>query len=245
MRALAIVHQPDAGPGVFAEAARERGVALDHWMIAVGGSPPDDPLSYDGVLVLGGAMHADQEASHPWLGEEKALLRTLIARRVPQLGVCLGSQLLAEAAGATARRAVRPEIGWFDVEVTGGGVDDPLIGPLAPRFRAFEWHSYEFSLPRGAVALARSAVCIQAFRLEDRPAWGIQFHAEVSPEGLDRWIDDYRNDEDAVTLGLDPEALREQSREAIGAWNAIGLELCGRFLDAAADARRARTTGRE
>ena len=73
-----------------------------------GRSRPRDPRDYDAVLVFGGAMHADQEERHPWLREEKALLRELLERGVPLLGVCLGAQLLAEAAGASARRASAP-----------------------------------------------------------------------------------------------------------------------------------------
>ena len=68
-----------------------------------GRSPPREPDGYDAVLIFGGAMHADDEDRHPWLREEKALLRELLERHVPLLGVCLGAQLLAEAAGA--RRA--------------------------------------------------------------------------------------------------------------------------------------------
>ncbi len=231
MRALAIVHQADAGPGVFADAMRERRVELDRWPIA-DGPPPADPTRYDAVLTFGGAMHADQEADHPWLQVEKSLLRELIDRGVPLLGMCLGSQLVAEAAGATARRASAPEIGWHDVELTSAGASDPLLGGLRHRFEAFQWHSYEATLPPGATALASSAVCLQAYRLEG-PAWGIQFHAEVSRDDAGHWIDDYRSNPDAVRLGLDPEALRRRTGAAIDAWNELGRALCGRFVDAA------------
>jgi GMP synthase (glutamine-hydrolysing) len=183
------------------------------------------------VLVFGGAMHADHEDRHPWLREEKALLRELIERGVPLLGVCLGAQLVAEAAGAPARRAARPEIGWHDVEVTAEAAGDPLLAPLSPRFTAFQWHSYEFPLPPGATPLARSDVCLQAFRAAER-TWGIQFHAEVTGADAESWIDDYRSDEDAVRVGLDPERLRMQTRDAIEDWNSLGRDLCVRFLDA-------------
>jgi GMP synthase (glutamine-hydrolysing) len=231
MRALAIVHQRDAGPGVFAEALRSGGVELDSWLRAETETPPLPPVDYDAVLVFGGAMHADQEARHPWLREEKELLRELLRRRVPLLGVCLGAQLVAEAARAPARRASDPEIGWREVELTEEGAGDPLLGPLAPRFEAFQWHSYEFSLPDGAVALARSPVCLQAYRLGDA-AWGIQFHAEVTLEDAEAWIDDYRQDEDAVRIGLDPDDLRRRTRGAIADWNDLGCALCERFIRA-------------
>src|SRR5437667_12154736 len=112
MRVLAIVHQRDAGPGVFGDAIRARSLELDVWIRGESESPPADPLSYDAVLTFGGAMHADHEEGHPWLRDEKALLAELLERGVPLLAVCLGAQLLAEAAGAPARRAREPEIGW-------------------------------------------------------------------------------------------------------------------------------------
>jgi GMP synthase (glutamine-hydrolysing) len=230
MRALAIVHQPDAGPGVFADEIRSRGVALDEWHIA-DGPPPAEPVGYDAVLTFGGAMHADHEADHPWLRKEKAVLRDLIDRRVPLLGMCLGCQLVAEAAGGAARRAAAPEIGWHSVELTPEAADDPLLSGLPPRFEAFQWHSYEAAPPPGATALARSPICLQAYRL-DGPAWGIQFHAEVSAGDADYWIDDYRSDPDAVRIGLDPDAFRRQTRNLIGPWNEVGRALCGRFVDA-------------
>jgi GMP synthase (glutamine-hydrolysing) len=233
MRALAIVHQRDAGPGVFADAIRARGGELDCWFSAESASAPSEPAAYDAVLTFGGSMHADQDDRHPWLRPEKALLHDLLEDGTPLLAVCLGAQLLAEAAAAPARRAIRPEIGWSDVEVTGDGTRDPLLGPLGPRFEAFQWHSYEFPLPPGATPLARSDVCLQAYRIGDR-AWGIQFHAEVSHADARAWIDDYESDEDAVRAGLDPERLRRRTDEAIGEWNALGRALCGRFLEAAA-----------
>jgi GMP synthase (glutamine-hydrolysing) len=233
VRALAIVHQPDAGPGVFAEAFAKRSDQLDSWQIAEGGGPPADPRTYDAVLTFGGAMNAHQEEEYPWLRFEKDLLAELLAGGMPLLGVCLGAQLLAEAAGATPRRASQPEIGWHDVEVTPEGAEDPLLAPLAPRFSAFQWHSYEAPLPPAATALARSPVCLQAYRIGDS-AWGIQFHAEVSAPDAEHWFDDYRSDPDAVRIGIDPQALRAQTRAAIGDWNRLGRELCGRLIEATA-----------
>jgi GMP synthase (glutamine-hydrolysing) len=236
-RALVIVHQPDAGPGVFADALNSRDVRLETWAPATLSGPPGDPAEYDAVFSFGGAMHADHEAEHPWLRQEKAWLASVLDGGVPVMGVCLGGQLLAEAAGAPARRAREPEIGWYPVEVTPEGQSDPVMGPLAPAFEAFQWHSYEVPLPPGATALARSEVCLQAYRLGEL-AWGIQFHAEVTPEDTEGWIDGYDKDPDAVRMGLDPEALRAQTRGLIGAWNEIGRGLCERFLDAAVIGRK-------
>ncbi len=234
MRALAVVHQADAGPGVFADEMRERGVELEEWMLSERGTgPPREIAEYDAVLTFGGAMHADQEDRHPWLRFEKDFLAAMLDDGMPILAVCLGTQVLAGAAGGEARRASEPEIGWFEVEVTDEGASDPVIGPLAPSFTGFQWHSYEAVPPEGAAILARTPICPQAYRIGKR-AWGIQFHAEVTATDVSRWIDDYRSDEDAVRIGIDPEALRAETDEKIAEWNRVGRELCGRFLDAVA-----------
>ena len=147
-------------------------------------------------------------------------------------GVCLGSQLLAEAAGASARRASAPEIGWHDVDVTAEGARDPVLGPLAPRFRRSSGTATS-SHCRPAPPLSRAATSACRPSALDN-AMGIQFHAEVSAADAEAWIDDYRSDEDAVRIGVDPDALRRRTRESIGAWNDVGRALCERFLDAAA-----------
>jgi GMP synthase (glutamine-hydrolysing) len=232
MKALAIVHQTDAGPGVFADEMRERGVELHEWLLSERGTGPQLEIAdYDAVLTFGGAMHADQEDRHPWLRFEKDFLAAMIDDRMPVLAVCLGSQLLADAAGGSARRASEPEIGWHGVEVTAEGRADPVIGPLAPSFEAFQWHSYESLPPDEATILARSPVCAQAYRMGE-VAWGIQFHAEVTAADAKNWTEDYRSDEDAVRIGVDPEALHVETEGKIGDWNRLGRELCGRFLDA-------------
>jgi GMP synthase (glutamine-hydrolysing) len=231
-RALAIIFERDAGPGVFAQASVMRGVELDSWLFDGRSEPPREVSGYDAVLVFGGSMHPDAEGAHPWLREIKALLGELLGRGTPLLGVCLGGQLLADAVGPPSRPAREPELGWYEVEVTPEGQRDPLLGPLAPGFTAFEWHRYEFALPPGGTALAHSAACLQAYRLGDL-AWGIQFHAEVTGADADAWINDDRRKQDAARVVADFDQLRERTRRTIGPWNQLGRGLCERFLAAA------------
>jgi GMP synthase (glutamine-hydrolysing) len=233
VRVLAIVHQTDAGPGVFGEAIRGRGDELDEWLLPESAAPPADPLGYDGVFVLGGSINVDEGDHYEWLGTERGLVGRLLERRVPLVGLCLGGQMVAAAAGAVPGRAPRPEIGWHRVELTAEGAADPLLGPLAPGFEAFQWHSYEFPLPPGAVALARSEVCLQACRIGEA-AWAIQFHPEVSAADALRWTADYETDPDAVRIGLDPTALTLETEAKIDAFNELGRDICRRWLDLAA-----------
>jgi GMP synthase-like glutamine amidotransferase len=214
---------------VFADVVAEGGHELVEWRPR--GAPPPSP-DFDAAMVFGGAMNVDQEEANPWLRPEKGFLGHLLSEEIPVLGVCLGAQLLAEAAGAQPRRAPEPEIGWFEIALTPGAHDDPVLGELPDRFEGFQWHSYEAPLPPGATALADSPACLQAYRLGDRAGWGIQFHAEVTRADVGRWLDDYRSDPDAVRIGLDPEALRTETDRKIDAWTEIGRSLCARFLAA-------------
>ena len=224
MRVLAIVHQDDAGPGVFEDAVRSAGHELDVWRPDRGEEPP---AGCEAVLVFGGAMNTGDAL--PWLPAEKAYLREVVERGTPVLGVCLGAQLLAEAAGGSVRRARTPEIGWVDVAVDADG--DPVMAALPPDLTAFGWHSFEAVPPGQGVNLARSDTCLQAFRLDGTPHWGIQFHAEVSAADLRHWIKNFHTDPDAA--GLDPEALLAESEPRLEEWNELGRALCARFLAAA------------
>ena len=227
MRVLTIVNQDDAGPGVFADAAADAGHEIVAWRPAAELRPALD--GFGATMVFGGAMNVDEEDAHPWLRDEKSLLADLVAGGSPVLGVCLGAQMLAEAAGGSAGRASRPEIGWREVELFPDAVDDPVLGTLPHRFEAFQWHSYEATPPRGSAPLARSDVCLAAYRIGEL-AWGIQFHAEVSEAIAASWIDKYDNDPDAVRIEIDPDALLAETLRKIGAWNELGRGICARFL---------------
>jgi GMP synthase (glutamine-hydrolysing) len=224
---LSVIHGVEARTELFAPAIEQAGHALDEWSF-VSVEPPPRPLdSYDAVLVFGGAMHADEEERHPWIRDELVWLERLLERGTPVLGVCLGVQLLARAAGSWVERmAVGPEIGWYDVALTDAGVADPVLGSLPRQFESLQWHHYTYGLPSGAVELARSALCTQAFRLGDT-CWGVQFHPEVTAAQLEGWIDD------AEDPPPDPDALRAETPAKIGTWNDLGRRLCSAFLETA------------
>jgi GMP synthase (glutamine-hydrolysing) len=233
MRVLSIIHGRNARSGVFAEAIRAAGHELEERSFALG-EPPGDVRAYDALVVLGGSMNVHETRDHPWIAPERRLIEDALAAEIPTLGVCLGSQLLASVAGARVYRVDEPEIGWFDVETTPEATGDPLLGGFPDRFRAYQWHSYASELPDGAVELARSPVCLQAYRLGES-AWGTQFHAEVTEEICDSWIAAFHTDPDAVAQGFDPPAAREEVAREIGRWNELGRSLADALLAVAAE----------
>jgi GMP synthase (glutamine-hydrolysing) len=220
---LAVIHGEKVRAGVFGDVVETRGHLLEEWSLAWGQPLPRPLDAYGGVLVFGGAMHADQDNRHPWLREENFFLQRLLDLHKPVLGICLGAQLLAKAAHAHVHPAAEPEIGWFPVELTDDAADDPLLSRLPPAFDAFQWHYYTHGIPSGAVELARSSVCTQAFRLGDS-AWGVQFHPEVTLEQVEGWVAD-----EEPPGGRD--AFLSQVRARIGEWNELGRILCDAFVD--------------
>jgi len=224
VRILSVVHGPEARAELFEPVVVRAGHALDEWSFSWGRRPPRPLESYDAYMVFGGAMHPDQEAQHTWLPEEIAWLEQVIVDRRPVLGVCLGVQLLARAAGAQVRRLDEPEIGWIDIDLNDAGTEDPVLGSMPKRFSGLVWHHYTYDVPEGAVELARTNRTTQAFRLGEA-CWGVQFHPEVTGVQLERWIADF---EDPPP---DPDGLRAETPKMIGQWNELGRTLCSAFLE--------------
>jgi len=143
--------------------------------------PPLD--EFNGLIVMGGPQQVDEEALYPWLIAEKAVIREAVARDMPMLGVCLGSQLLADALGGSVGELARAEIGISDISLTVQGQSDPLFDGFDRTTRTLQWHlNAVTSLPVGAHHLMRSAQCdVQAFRV-GRACYGVQFHMEITAE---------------------------------------------------------------
>lgn len=228
MRVLSVVHHPGhtGGGGLFETVAEELGHRHERWH-APDGRHEDDPAPYDAIMVFGGAMHPDQDAEHPWLPGEADFIRAALDERVPMLGVCLGSQLIARAAGAEIGPARAAEVGWCSVEILDDGLADPVLGVLPPRVDAFQWHYYTFDVPAGATLLASSEAANQAYRIADH-AWAIQFHAEVTRAMVEAWLVDGER-ELPKSIG----EVRAETERLIGPWNRHGRALCEAFLDVA------------
>lgn len=227
MNILAVVHGASVPAGVFGQEAERRGHDVDEWSLAWGTPPPLPVDAYGAVMIFGGSMHADQDDRHPWLRQETLLIQRLLDQHVPLFGVCLGAQLIARAAHAPVSAMGKPEVGWIDVELTEAAQDDPVLSALPASFPSFQWHYYEFDLPAGAVELARSRRCPQAFRLGDS-AWGVQFHPEVTREIAGRWVE-----EEPAELPVSAAAFLAEFDDHAEDWDHVGRVLAGAFVEVA------------
>jgi GMP synthase-like glutamine amidotransferase len=225
VRVLSVTHGPSVPGGVFEEVVEDSGHELARWLVPDGGAP-EGASSYGAVMVFGGSMHPDEDDRFHWLEREEQFLQEVLEGGVPAVGVCLGAQMLARAAGAWVGPAPASEIGWLHVELTPEGHADPVLGVLPPRVEAFQWHRYTFRIPDGGTELARSDVCTQAFRLGR--AWGVQFHAEVTLPMVRAWAS-----EDPDELPEPEERFLAETEARISEWNEHGRRLCAAFLEVA------------
>jgi GMP synthase-like glutamine amidotransferase len=79
----------------------------------------------------------------------------------------------------------------------------------------------------------------QELHLAGAPAWGIQFHAEVTAAIVGDWLDSYSDDDDARAAGVDPISLGLETQREIERWNDVGRMIATRFAEFAAAAAAA------
>jgi GMP synthase-like glutamine amidotransferase len=179
MRVHYLQHEPFEGLGSMEAWFRAGGATLRSTHLYRGDALPE-LASYDWLVLMGGGMSVNDEATLPWLVPEKELVRSAIAAGKRVLGVCLGAQLIASALGAKVYRNHAKEIGWWPLQREAGAATHPLGKVLPDGAEVFHWHGETFDLPNGAVRLARSEACLnQAISVGPR-VLGLQFHLETT-----------------------------------------------------------------
>jgi len=179
------------GPGTILSYLKRESIPFEIHDLSAGAPLPDAPNGYGAVIVLGGPMNVDEEERYPYLRQEKRFIRQCLEQKIPFLGLCLGSQLLAAAAGGAVRKNDHSEIGWMEVELTEAGGKCALFKGLPSPLAVFQWHGDTFDIPAGSPHLAKSALCRhQAFQVGEM-AFGLQFHLEVGIEDIADWGREY------------------------------------------------------
>lgn len=135
-----------------------------------------NPDSVDFLVIMGGPMSVYEESEYPWLKLEKNFIKSVVDAGKHVLGICLGSQLLAEICGAKVYPGPAKEIGWFEVFKTS---TSEISNELPDSLKVFHWHGDTFDIPENAVRLFESkAVPNQSF-LYNKNVLAFQFHLEV------------------------------------------------------------------
>jgi GMP synthase (glutamine-hydrolysing) len=151
---------------------------------------PKSAKGFSAIIILGGPMSVYDGIRY--LDEEQGLIRDAIQRKIPTLGICLGSQLIAGAIGGTVQKGIKKEIGWHRVSLTEKGLNSLFKGLSETHFRAFQWHGDTYTLPPKTEILAYSDLYPQAFRYGT--AYGLQFHLEVTTDMIRSWLKEYNKE---------------------------------------------------
>ena len=230
---VAIVqHQPFVPPGSIKESLDSRNVecfVLEAWKA---GEEWPSASELGALIVLGGSMNVDESDEYPFLIKSAELMNQALDGALPTLGVCLGSQMMAQVLGNEVRRASSKNAGFSPLELTPEGSRDPVIAPFTTGVPVFQFHGDTFEAPDNAVLLATSSTSglTQAIRYGDS-AYGVQFHFEVDREIIESWCNQIGGDSMALEWGVSKKELLMQADRFLAAQRAAGIEMLGRFLD--------------
>lgn len=183
-----------------------------------------DPLAPALLVILGAPIGAYEDEQYPFLADELALIKARLDAEKPILGICLGAQLMARALGSNVHPGKAKEIGWAPVRLTSDGKRSCLTELQPADFQVLHWHGDTFDLPDRAKCLASTDITPhQAFSLGDK-ALGLQFHLEVDPAEIERWLIGHAH-EIGATEGATPVAIRADTQQ-FGAATAKAAARC-------------------
>ncbi|WP_326502756.1 glutamine amidotransferase [Rothia nasimurium] len=177
--------------GIFEDLLIERGFNVEYRDAGIDALNTPEVREADLLIILGAPISVNDTQDYPFLFEEVELIKARITAQKPVLGICLGAQQIALAAGAKVDPTGAIELGYSPVELTEAGKES-VLAPLG-NTPVLHWHGDAFTLPEGSPSLARTQICEnQAFTLEDAAghpyALALQFHLEVNPRHIEQWL---------------------------------------------------------
>ncbi|BAY91269.1 MULTISPECIES: type 1 glutamine amidotransferase [unclassified Tolypothrix] len=188
MRIHCLQHVPFEGLASIAQWATQQGHIISATQFYNGDNLPSvDDL--DWLIVMGGPMNIYEYDQYPWLKTEKDFIEAAIQKNKVVIGICLGSQLIADVLGSKVYQGREKEIGWYPITLTPEAHNYSVFASFPQSFNVFHWHGDTFDLPPGAVRIAYSEVCAnQAFIYGDQ-VLGLQFHLESTKESVSQIIE--------------------------------------------------------
>lgn len=188
---LIVKHIDIEGPGTLGDFLDAKSIEYKIVELGAGEALPSDLTGIKAVVVLGGPMNVDEEDKFPFLKPENEFIQRVLSKEIPFLGICLGSQLLAKAAGAKVGKSPVKEIGWYKIQMTADGKQDPLFKNFKEDDVIYHWHGDMFQIPANGRLLATTEGCPHQALKVGKNAYGLQFHVEITDKSIKEWCDEY------------------------------------------------------
>jgi|SRR6185312_3845440 len=213
---LAIRHVPFEDLGSLAEPLAQAGYSIRYADAPTADFDSLAKAKWDLLVVLGGPIGVNDVVDYPFVARELKFVEARLKAGLPLLGVCLGSQFIAKALGAKVYRNSKVELGWKPLTFTDAGRTSALRHFTGP---VLHWHGEIFDLPQGALGL-----CSTDFTPHQGFSWGralaMQFHPEVTAQGLEQWY--VGNVGDIREVELSAAELRRSTQSHAAALEAQG-----------------------
>ena len=175
-------HVPYESPGYIRDWIKEKGHTIEEVNFYDHPQLPD-VKSTENLIVMGGPMNIYDDDEFHWLADERDFIKQAIKEGKKVLGICLGSQFIADAMNALVFKNEHEEVGWFEVAVDEKDFPEKYKGIFPKRFKTFHWHGDTFNMPEGIKSFISSKATVhQAFISKNVAAF--QFHMEMNPEGV-------------------------------------------------------------
>lgn len=187
MRIHFLQHVPFEGPGVLSQWATMRRFRYSTTLLYSDFIFPE-PKEIDMLVIMGGPMGVHEEKKYSWLAKEKKFIESCMEKDMKIIGICLGSQLLADILGAGVYSGSEKEIGWFPVEWRQEALRHPLFDFLPEQQLVLHWHGDTFGIPDDATILASSPVYPNQGFIYKEKVVGFQFHLEMTEGSLQQLI---------------------------------------------------------
>ena len=224
---LVLQHAQPEHPGLILDALKGAGAQVETIRTDLAQPTPPSLENYAGLIIMGGPQSVYEEDKYPYLRAEKQLARLAIDNNIPLLGVCLGSQVIADVLGSEVRPGPAPEIGWKPVKRAPEAANNPVLSALPETFTPLHWHGDIYDLPKGATPIGSSEMTpIQGFTYNQN-VYALLFHLEMTEPQITQMAAQFP--EDIRRANLEPDAFLSQTPANAAALKPIATQIFTRW----------------
>ena len=228
-RVLVLQHADPEHPGLILNALRNAGAQIETIRTDLAQPTPPSLDAYAGLIIMGGPQSVYEEHKYPYLRAEKQLTRQAIDNNIPLLGVCLGSQVIADVLGSGVHPGPAPELGWKPVKRSEHAANNPILSALPETFTPLHWHGDIYDLPKGATPIGSSEMTATQGFSYNQNVYALLFHLEMTEAQITQMATQFP--EDIRRANLEPNAFLSQTPAHAAALKPIATEIFTRWAN--------------